>query len=222
MRLRTAFFAVTMAVVPACRFAMLAQQSPAAAGQTERETSPADMAEVASAAASIAHRAEHLKPMFEEVHATDWVAKGAPEAYVAQWNSLTEQNDAIQAEMTGVGESVAAEQTGGAPPALEVLLHALFRVHRFDGDLGDLLKAVGHYQNPALADLIGSVATGDQPGVEKLQLYALELAGEKDRQLSVVDKEAQRCRSQLASQPVSRPCAPVRTPSGKTSTAAPK
>ena len=173
MRFQTALFAVLMAVVTACWFALPAQQqTPASATAV-----PLDPVDVSAAAKAISQRSMHLKPMLDEVHASDWVAEGAPEAYVSQWNSLKEQNQAIAA------------------------------VHRFDGDLGDLLKAVRRYQNPALADLLESVAEGGQRGVETLQRYAMQLAGDKDRQLDVVDKEAQRCRAQLAAQPVNRPAA---------------
>jgi hypothetical protein len=92
------------------------------------------------------------------------------------------------------------------PKAMQDVIRALFRVHRFDGDLNILLAAVRRYQNPALADLIESVATGDQIGVGKLEQYVLDLADATEKQLGVEDEEAQRCRASLVSQP------PVRTP----------
>jgi hypothetical protein len=204
MRFQTALFAVLMAVVTACWFALPAQQqTPASATAV-----PLDPVDVSAAAKAISQRSMHLKPMLDEVHASDWVAEGAPEAYVSQWNSLKEQNQAIAADMAAVAQNAEARQADASQAtSLAPLLEALFRVHRFDGDLGDLLKAVRRYQNPALADLLESVAEGGQRGVETLQRYAMQLAGDKDRQLDVVDKEAQRCRAQLAAQPVNRPAA---------------
>jgi len=201
MRLRPALFAVPMAVVLACWFAVRAQQqTPAPADRV-----PLDPAQVAAIASDIAQRSEHLKPMFDEVHAPDWVAKGAPEAYVPQWNSLVEQNQAIQADMKAIAQQ---------PEAMQQVMKALFRVNRFDSDLDSLLNGVRRYQNPALADLIVSVATGDRGDVEKLEQYALDLANEKERQLDVMDREAQRCRAALASQPAARTTAPKKTTSG--------
>ena len=199
MRLRPALFAVPMAVVIACWFVVRAQQpSPAA------DRLPLDPAQVADIAGEISQRSEHLKPMLEQVHTADWVSKGAPEAYIGQWRSLVEQNQAIAAEMTGIAQRPEAMQEA----SLQQIMRALFRVHRFDSDLNGLLNSVRRYQNPALADLIESVAAGDQRSVEKLQQYVLDLADEKEKQLAVEDEEAQRCRSTLASQPPVRPAAP--------------
>ena len=140
--------------------------------------------------------------MLEQVHVTEWVAKGAPEAYASQWKSLGEQNQAIETDMTAIA---------GHPEAMQDVMRALFRVHRFDSDLNALLGAVRRYQNPALADLIESVAVSDQAGVDKLQQYVLDLADANEKQLSVEDEEAQRCRATLASQPPVRPAAPKKT-----------
>jgi hypothetical protein len=60
------------------------------------------------------------------------------------------------------------------------------------------------YQNPALAELIESVAAEDQSQLDRLEQYVLELAGEKDRQYAVVDREAQRCRATLSREPAPR------------------
>jgi len=192
-------------------FALLA----AIAASAVADRIPVDPADAAAAATRILQRSEHLKPMLEEVHPSDWVAKGAPDAYVSQWRSLTEQNQAVATEMSAIAQSANA-QPGDQDSSLEPLLKALFRVHRFDGDLDALLKAVRRYQNPALADLIESVAVGDQAAVEKLQEYAIDRAAEKDRRFDLVDKEAQRCRAALASQPVNRPGAPCPGGQGKT------
>jgi hypothetical protein len=201
MRLRPAFFAVATAVFLACWFVMPAQQQTPTGSAAPAPVS-LDPTEVPAIAGEISQRSEHLKPMFEQVHAADWTAKGAPEAYVSQWNSLVEQNQAIENDMTGVAQN---------PEAMADIMKALFRVHRFDGDLAALIGAVRRYQNPALADLIESVAAGDQSGVEKLQQYVLDLASEKERLLGVEDEEAQRCRSSLANQPPARSAAPRKT-----------
>ncbi len=183
MRLRPVFFAILIA----------------AAAHAQQERIPIDSSEVPSIAGRISERAEHLKPMFEQVHISEWVAKGAPETYNSQWNSLVEQNQAIETDMKVIGEH---------PEGMQDVMRALFRVHRFDTDLNALLIAVRRYQNPALADLIESVSVSDQASVEKLQQYVLDLADATEKQLSVEDDEAQRCRASLASQPPVRTAAP--------------
>src|SRR5580692_11006901 len=176
MLFRAVFFAILIAVVTA-----QAQPAPAAP-----ERIPIDSSEVPSIATKISERSEHLKPMFEQVHVADWVAQGAPETYNSQWNSLVEQNQAIETDMTDIAQH---------PEGMQDVMRALYRVHRFDSDLNALMPAVRRYQNPALADLIESVAASDQASVEKLQQYTLDLADATEKQLSVEDEEAQRCRA---------------------------
>jgi hypothetical protein len=196
MRLRPALLLIPMAAVLACWFALRAQE----------QQGPPDPTQVAAIADEISKRSEHLKPMLDEVHPADWVAKGAPEAYVAQWKSLTEQNQAIVSDMAEIAQH---------PEAMQDMMKALFRVHRFDGDLAGLLGALRRYQNPALADLIDSVAAGDQTAIAKLEQYVLDLAGEKERQIDLEDKEAQRCRATLAAQPPAHTAAPKKTSTPK-------
>lgn len=192
MLLRAVFFAIVIAVP-----AVYAQPAAVAPQRV-----PIDSSEVPSIATKISERSEHLKPMFEQVHIADWIAKGAPETYTSQWNSLVEQNLAIESDMTAIGQH---------PEGMQDVMRALYRIHRFDSDLNALLVAVRRYQNPALADLIESVSVSDQPGVEKLQQYTLDLADATEKQLSVEDEEAQRCRASLASQPPARTAAPRKT-----------
>jgi len=195
MRLRSAFFALILVAFVSCWFAVRAQQQPVPQAQPiVIAPDYLDTSQVADFASQISQRSQHLKPMFQEVHPADWVAKGAPDAYTAQWQSLSVQNDAILNDMEGVKQT---------PEALQQLLTALFRVHRFDGDLAVLLTAVRRYQTPAMADQLDSAAIGDQSAVDKLQQYALSLANEKEQRLALEDGEAQRCRSQLAAQPPS-------------------
>lgn len=203
MRSRPVVFAALTTVAVACCFVIHAQQ------QNQPLPNPIviepvflDPTQVALVADEISKRADRLQPMFDQVHAADWVAKGAPEAYVSQWNSLNSQNSAITTDMAVIAQH---------PEAMSDIMKALFRIHRFDADLTGFLAGVRRYQNPSLADLMESVASGDQNGVEKLQQYALDLAGEKERQLDVEDKEAQRCRGTLATQPPGRPSAPKTT-----------
>jgi len=198
MRLRPGFFAIAIAAVTAGWLAIPAQQQPPAAP----DQIFVDSSEVPSIATKISERSEHLKPMFEQIHAAEWIAKGAPDTYTSQWKSLVEQNQAIETDMAAIA---------GHPEGMQDVMRALFRVHRFDSDLNSLLGAIRRYQNPALADLIESVAVSDQAGVEKLQQYTLDLADATEKQLSVENEEAQRCRATLASQPPARTAAPKKT-----------
>jgi hypothetical protein len=140
----------------------------------------------------ISKRAARLEPMLDQLHPNDWIAKGAPEAYVAQLKSTREQFQAIQSEMSGLAQQ---------PDRLTESMKALFRVQATHQVLGSLMGGVRKYQNPALADLIESVAAEASGDIEKFEQYLVELAADKEQQLTVMDHEAQRCRATLLRQP---------------------
>jgi hypothetical protein len=77
----------------------------------------------------------------------------------------------------------------------------LFRIQAVHQLLDSLLGGLRKYQNPALADLIESVAAGDHADLERLEQYILQLASDREAQFAVMDKEAQRCRAALSRQP---------------------
>jgi hypothetical protein len=146
----------------------------------------------------ISQRAARLSPMLEQLHPNDWVGKGAPDTYIAQWNSTLEQFRAIQSDMSALAQH---------PDRLTEGMKALFRVRTAHRMLGSLMGGTRKYQNPALADLIESVAAEANANIDSFERYLLEIADEKEQQYTVVDREAQRCRATLSRQPA----APART-----------
>jgi hypothetical protein len=141
--------------------------------------------------------------MVQQLRVNDWVGKGAPDTYVKQWNSVLEQLQLIQADMSTLAQN---------PEQMTECMKALFRVQASHQALESLMGGLRRYQNPALADLIESVAAEDQADLDRLEQYVLELANEKDQQYAVVDHEAQRCRATLSKQPAESPKAKGRTP----------
>ncbi len=140
----------------------------------------------------IAEHAARLNPMLEEVRAGEWVARGAPETYVSQLATARQQIQAIETDMSALAQR---------PDRMQDAMKALFRVQSFHRSLDSLMGGLRRYQNPALADLIQSVAAQDQANLDALQSYILELANEKEQEFQVVDHEAQRCRGALSRQP---------------------
>ena len=140
----------------------------------------------------IGQRAARLEPMLEQIHPKDWTAKGAPDTYVAQWNSLLDQFRAVQSDMAALAQH---------PSGMTDSMRALFRLQATHLSLDSLLGGVRKYQNPALADLIESVAAENNADIDGFERYLLGLATEKEEQYAVVDHEAQRCRATLSRQP---------------------
>ena len=133
-----------------------------------------------------------LEPILNQVRPKDWVADGAPQTYVAQFDSLRVQNKAV---------AQAAKNLQQKPAELVPLLQLVFRIQAFDVALHSVEEGLRKYQNPSLADLlIAVVAEGVAPR-EHLQQYALEVATEREQQCSVADREAQRCRESISKSP---------------------
>lgn len=140
----------------------------------------------------ISQRAARIEPMLQQLRPNEWVAKGAPDTYVTQWNSELQQLHAIEGDMTALAQH---------PDQMTECIKALFRVQAYRQALNSLLEGLRRYQNPPLAELIESVAAEDQSNIDRLEQYVLDLASEKDQQYAVVDAEAQRCRAALSRQP---------------------
>ena len=150
----------------------------------------------------ISQRAGRLAPMLDQLHPTEWVAKGAPDTYVAQWNSLRQQYTAIQGDIAELSQH---------PDRLTDSMRALFRLQAANQTLGSLMGGVRKYQNPALAELIESVAAESGRDIDGFEQHLTEMAEAKEQQLAVMDKEAQRCRAALSHEPAKSP-ATVRKP----------
>lgn len=148
-----------------------------------------------SALNALSQHMARLQPMLEEVRVKEWVAKGAPDAYVPQ---LAQTNS----EIRGIENQIA--QLAQNPEQMQDSMRALFRVQSLHIPLDSLMAGLRKYQNPALADLIQSVAAEDETQVAQLETWILQLAADKDQQYQIVDNEAQRCRATLSRQPASR------------------
>jgi len=148
--------------------------------------------EVSAIFSHISQRAARIEPMLDQLHPNDWIAKGAPDTYLAQWNSVRRQFTAIESDMSDLTQH---------PDRLTDSMSALFRVQATHLALGSLMCGVRRYQNPALADLIESVAAEAGGDIDRFEKHILEMTAEKDQQFTLVDREAQRCRATLSREP---------------------
>jgi len=165
-----------------------AQQASPPPGMTDEE--------IAAIFSRLSQKAARIEPMLEQLHPQDWIAKGAPDTYLTQWNSTREQFRAIQNDMSALAQH---------PERLTESMKALFRVQSTNQTLDSLMGGARKYQNPALADLIEAVAAEANGDIDRFQKHLVELADEKEQQFTVVDREAQRCRATLSRQPAPPP-----------------
>jgi hypothetical protein len=131
---------------------------------------------------------QHIKPVLDQIHPETWIAKGAPQAYIAQWKSAS-------AELTYLLQ--ASDAFSKQPDRLPLALDTYFRMQSLDSMLGSLIEGIRKYQNPAVGDLIQGIMAENGSNREHLREYIRELATEKEQEFQIADKEAQRCRGSL-------------------------
>jgi ABC-type transport system involved in cytochrome bd biosynthesis fused ATPase/permease subunit len=166
------------------------------AARAQQPTAPVPVVtadqQIAGVFSRIAQHAGRVEPMLQQVRANEWVPRGAPETYVAQLASAHRQIQAIQTDLADLTQH---------PDQMQDCMKVLFRVQTFHRALDSLMGGLRKYQNPALADLIQSVAAEDQADLDQLQNYILDLAGQKEQEYRVIDREAQRCRATISREP---------------------
>lgn len=141
---------------------------------------------------SLSAQAKRIKPILDQLTPQEWVAKGAPDTYVAQWKGA-------QAELGYLADSARALEK--QPERLTLALDTYFRIQGLEMRLNSLAEGVREYQNPAVADLLFGVLSENSSNRDKLRQYITDLAATKEQEFKIVDAEAQRCRGVLSRQP---------------------
>ncbi len=140
----------------------------------------------------ISAHAGRLLPALDNLEPQYWVAKGASETYVAQLDATKQQVRAIEQ-----GAKTLAREPEKLSPALELY----FRIQAVDTMIASLQEAIRKYQTPAAAQPLASVAAEGGASRERFQQYIVTLAADREKQLDIMDREAQRCRGILSRQP---------------------
>jgi hypothetical protein len=163
--------------------------------------------DISQTVTALSAQARRIKPILDQITPQDWVAKGAPQAYVTQWQGAQDDLGYL------VDSAVALEKQ---PERLTLALDTYFRLQSLELRLTSLVGGVRNYQNPAVGDLLVGVLGENSANRDKLRQYITDLAATKEQEFKIVDQEAQRCRTVLT-----RPTPPRPAPAKKT-TAAPK
>lgn len=141
---------------------------------------------------ALSKQAQHLKPIVDQVQPATWLSKGAPEGYVAQWNTAQTQLKYLISS---------SEAFSRQPERLPLGLDTYFRMQTVESTLASLTEGVRKYQNPALASIMQSVIAESSTNRDGLRQYLQDLATQKEEEFQVADREAQRCRAALLKQP---------------------
>jgi hypothetical protein len=184
-------------LLPLLFAALIAPLAPAQTATPQGVTAEWDISQMLDALAS---QAKRLKPILDQLNPQEWVAKGAPDAYVSQWRYA-------QTELVYLTDS--AKAMGKQPERLTLALDTLFRMQSLEMRLTSLVDGVRNYQNPAVGDLLVGVLGENSTNRDRLRQYITDLAANKEQEFQIADKEAQRCRGMLGKQaPMPKPAAP--------------
>ena len=153
---------------------------------------------------AVAEQSARILPLVEQIRPKEWVAKGASDTYVQQWDSAHAQAKTVK---------LSADNLVQEPERLSFALDTYFRLQNLEIVLSSLIDGVRKYQNPALADLLRSVLSENSASRQQLRQYLVDLAAVKEQEFKVMDEEAQRCRESISKLPASSP--PPKRKSGK-------
>ena len=192
----------------------LASWLPAQAPVPNQPTDPTGVAapwDISQTVAALAAQTSHLKPILDEVTPPDWVTKGAPVAYVQQWQNAKRELADVERDEQSLEKQ---------PDRLSLALDTYFRLQSLETRLNSLVDGARRYQSPVAGDMFVAAVGESAANRDKLRDYISDLATQKEQEFSVVDREAQRCRTTLNRQPAALPqSTPRRAPAPK---AAPK
>jgi len=143
--------------------------------------------------------AARLTPELDKLDAQVWASKGASETYLRQLQSSKDQARALGDQSKALMRN---------PEKLSATLEVLFRIQGLDTMLTSLVEGARRYQSPGEAQALETLAVEDGAARDRLQAYIVNLAVEREHDLDVMDREAQRCRGLLSQTPAK----PVRKP----------
>ena len=139
---------------------------------------------------------KNLEPLLNSVSPQEWMAKGAPAAYVKQLDSARASARSLVA-----ATSLLAQQ----PEKLPVALDAFFQMERMELLLTSLRDGIRKYQSGDLADHLNQAFAKDVVHRDRLRQHIRDLANLREQEFQIANEEAQRCRGMLTRQTAPEP-----------------
>jgi hypothetical protein len=180
---------IAQAFVWWCFPALLGAQTPAAGPAPNGLTPDWDMGAILR---EMSTHAKRLGPLLERVDAKAWVEKGASETYATQLQSAKDQARTMALDAQTLSQN---------PEKLSAGLELYFRIEALDRIIANLVDGLRKYQDRGLADDLASLAAENGANRGRFQAYIVNLATEREQECAVADREAQRCRGMVATQP---------------------
>lgn len=130
--------------------------------------------------------------LVEPLRPADWVANGAPPAYMDQQLVLIQELGNVK---------LAALALARDPERLTYAVDTFLWLDRADALLSSVADATRRYYNGAVADLLDSARNRNSEVVEPIKTYMRQLAVHVESSMAVAHKEAQRCREEVVAEP---------------------
>ena len=147
---------------------------------------------------ALAAEIRQLQPWINKIEPEKWVSQGAPQSPTYA-NQLISLQSAVK-NLLGSTEKLARE-----PERLTVALDTYFRIQYVETLLDMVRQGVRKYQSPDLAEILNGQMTASLNSKDKLRTHIMDLASLQEEEMSVMNQEAQRCRSVLSKAPVDVP-----------------
>ncbi len=157
--------------------------------------------DVSKSVGELAAQVAQLKPLLAQLTPQQWIANGAPEAYVAQWQSARQELDYLDQT---------ARTLEKQPEKLTAALDVYFRLQSVEWRLQSLSEGARKYQNTAAGDRLAEAVGADATKRDQLRQYITDLAAQNEQEFAVVEREAQRCRDQQNKQAPRPAAAPAK------------
>lgn len=144
----------------------------------------------------IGAHAGRLLPALDRIDVSAWTAKGASETYAAQLESGKQQAKAIEQ---------GAKTLAADPEKLADGLELFFRIEGLETILSSLEEGIRKYRTPEEAQALISQEAENGVNRDRFRRYLVNLAADRERQLKMMDQEAQRCRAAVSAAPAPAP-----------------
>ena len=141
--------------------------------------------DVSKSVSELAAQVAQLKPVLAQLTPQDWVEKGAPAAYVAQWQGARQELDYLDQTTRTLEKQ---------PEKLTAALDVYFRLQAVEWRLESLSEGARKYQSPAAGDQLAEAVGAHATKRDQLRQYITDLAAQNEQEFAVVEREAQRCR----------------------------
>jgi hypothetical protein len=146
--------------------------------------------------AKVVTNAQQLTPLLQKIDPQSWVQKGAPGAYILQWQTCQGQLRDVQ---------TVANRLSQSPENLPKVLDLYFRLESLELTVRSIGEGAQTYDDRTVASQVLRLAGSSFDSRQRLREYLTDLAESNEANCEIADEEAQRCRGMISREPAAAP-----------------